>query len=152
MNDLIINNKTNIIDRMVSVNSAFDSLAFIMKFVDYCNTVELFICERQQQCECKDECWCNSEKYVRVRNLIIDEGSNCNGIMQLIFQKRIRFSKKMYKRVFTIDKNGEEIPLCDIRMYDIVFYLHDQTRSYKLCEKGAIFGNIFNARFDMRPV
>ena len=133
-----------------STGTTFQPSSYLAKFTDYCRSVDLFVCERKPKCTCKGECWCDSEDYCSIRTLDVEECSNCNCILTLVLPKKVKFGKKMNKRIFSLDKNDVETVLCDITPEDVKLYLPTgKSISFQTFERGSMTENTFTLRFNL---
>jgi hypothetical protein len=78
-------------------------------------------CEREIICNCKDttSCSCDNDDYYTSKFTRSDFGSNCNFLIEVTTDSKIKLNSKKNIRFFSLNKNNEEDALFDIiRSYD----------------------------------
>lgn len=83
-------------------------------------SVDLCICERQNVCNCKNECICDNDFYYTTKSRKCSIASNCMYLIDLTCIDNIILSNKTNIRLFTLNNiTLEEMPILDIvRTYD----------------------------------
>lgn len=105
-------NKEENIDILTILSEVSNSM--INKSVDLC------VCERELECNCKEECLCDSDDYHIITSKKVILGTNCSYMFDFRFDNKVKLSKKKNLRFFTLNnETNEENPVMDlIRIYE----------------------------------
>lgn len=113
-------------NNLVKLNEVDESNIDIIQFLNELSdiisnpNVDLCICERQNVCNCKNECICDNDFYYTASSRKCSIASNCMFLIDITCINNIILSNKTNIRLFTLNsKTLEEIPILDIvRTYD----------------------------------
>jgi hypothetical protein len=120
------------LDEKSETVTTFDPVLYITNLMDLCNSYkkELYICNREPYCDCKDVqlCLCDDDDHSRV-TFTIDIVSNCMcNVFITLSNQKYKLDKSFFWRMFGI--KDDETPLMDINTIDhnVTFYIHNLSK------------------------